>query len=87
MVDKGGASFFASIGFDGATAGRFTVGGGADGRGAGGTSSWLRLLKILIRAVLPSNNGGTLRCYVLLVYRAFQKKGKPFLGYRRIFQA
>jgi hypothetical protein len=44
MLDKGVASFFGSIGFDG---------GGAAGRGAGGTSSWLRLLKMLIIAALP----------------------------------
>jgi len=47
MLDKGVASFFAgSIGF---------VGGAAAGRGPRvGASSWLRLLKILKRAVLPS---------------------------------
>jgi hypothetical protein len=43
MLDKGVASFFGSIGFD----------GGAAGRGAGGTSSWLRLLNRLIIAALP----------------------------------
>jgi hypothetical protein len=43
VLDKGVASFLASMGFDG---------GAAAGRGAGGTSSG-RLLKILIMAVLP----------------------------------
>jgi hypothetical protein len=51
MVDKVGASFFGSMGFDGGAAGR--LGGGAAVRGAGGTSSWLRLLKILTIAALP----------------------------------
>jgi hypothetical protein len=51
MLDKGVASFFGSIGFDGEAAGRFD--GGAAGRGAGGTSSWLRLLNRLIIAALP----------------------------------
>jgi hypothetical protein len=66
MVDKGGASFFGSIGFD----------GGAAGRGAGGTSSW-RLLNILIIAALPYITT-ELRNYTLLVYRGFYKKGKRF---------
>jgi hypothetical protein len=73
MLDKGIASFLVSMGFD----------GGAAGRGAGGTSSWLRLLNKLIKAALP--------CYeipyvtVLLVYRGILKKGKPFLGYLPYF--
>jgi len=43
MLDKGVASLFGSIGFD----------GGAAGRGAGGFSSWLRLLNKLMMAALP----------------------------------
>jgi hypothetical protein len=39
ILDKGVASFFGSMGFDG---------GSAVERGAGGTSSGLRLLKMLI---------------------------------------
>jgi hypothetical protein len=59
IPDKGVASFFAiSVGFDG---------GAAAGCGPGvGASSWLRLLKILIRAVLPSTNRFTVdRFHVL----------------------
>jgi hypothetical protein len=79
MLDKGGASFLGSIGFDGGDAGRF--GGCAAGRGAGGISSWLRLLNKLIRAALPADMRTKAKFYVLLVYRGFQKKGKLSLEY------